>query len=111
MRNICSNLFGFVHLQVRVFYPVSENSAARMDIPDSFYNLSAAELRQEAASRRKRLEDSQLLVSRVSREKASKRKYKAAIIRIQFPDGVVLQGTFLPWEPTSAIYEVSVLSL
>ena len=82
-----------------------------MNLPDSFYNLSAAELRQEAATRKKKLEDSQLLVSRISRERANKRKYKAAIIRIQFPDGVVLQGMFLPWEQTSAIYEVSIFGL
>lgn len=93
-----------------MFYAAPENLAAKMELPDSFFQLSAAEMRQEAAARKKKLEDSQLLISKGSREKmaaANKRRYKAAIIRIQFPDGVVLQGMFLPWEPTAAIYEVS----
>ncbi|MCO5604954.1 hypothetical protein L7F22_059129 [Adiantum nelumboides] len=97
-----------VDRHVRVFYASPENIAAKMEVPDSFFQLSASELRQEAAARRKKLENSQLLVSKVSRNRmaaANKRKYKAAIIRIQFPDGVVLQGMFLPWEPTTAIYE------
>ncbi|KAI5066000.1 hypothetical protein GOP47_0018624 [Adiantum capillus-veneris] len=97
-----------VDRQVRVFYASPENLAAKMELPDSFFQLSASELRQEAAARKKKLEDSQLLISKVSRDRiatANKRKYKAAIIRIQFPDGVVLQGMFLPWEPTTAIYE------
>ncbi|MCO5550776.1 hypothetical protein L7F22_004267 [Adiantum nelumboides] len=97
-----------VDRHVRVFYASPENIAAKMEVPDSFFQLSASELRQEAAARRKKLEDSQLLISKVSRDRmaaANKRKYKAAIIRIQFPDGVVLQGMFLPWEPTTAIYE------
>lgn len=97
-----------VDRQVRVFYAAPENQAAKMELPDSFFQLSASELKQEAAARKKKLEDSQLLVSRTSRERmatANKRKYKATIIRIQFPDGVVLQGMFLPWEPTTALYE------
>lgn len=38
---------------------------------------------------------------------AAKRKYKRAVVRVQFPDGVLLQGVFLPWEPTTALYEVN----
>lgn len=94
--------------QVRVFYAAPENLAAKIELPESFFELSAAELRQEAAARRKKLEDSQLLIPKSFREKkaaASKQRYKAAIIRIQFPDGVILQGMFLPWETTAAIYE------
>lgn len=97
-----------VDRQLRVFHAASENLAAKMELPDSFFELSAAELRQEAGARRKKAEDSQLLIPKSSREKmaaARKRRYKAAIIRIQFPDGVILQGMFLPREPTSAIHE------
>lgn len=103
-----------VDRQARVFYAAPEKLAAKMELPDSFFQLSAAELRQEAAERKKKLDDSQLLISKTSREKmaaANKRKYKAAIIRVQFPDGVVLQGMFLPWESTTAIYEFVSTSL
>ena len=59
--------------------------------------------------RRKKLADSQLLIPKSYREKqaqAAKKRYKRTLIRIQLPDGVLLQGEFLPWEPTSALYEV-----
>lgn len=67
------------------------------------------ELKREAELRKKKLADSQLLIPKSLKEKqmkAAKRKYKAAIIRIQFPDGVLLQGVFLPWESTTALYKV-----
>lgn len=95
-----------------MFFPVPESEAAKIDLPDSFYNLSAAELKREAELRKKRLADSQLLIPKSYREKqamASRRKYNRAVIRIQFPDGVLLQGVFLPWEPTTVLYEVGFL--
>ncbi|XP_072973717.1 plant UBX domain-containing protein 2 [Typha angustifolia] len=94
--------------QVRVFFAVPESVAARIDLPDSFYNLSAEEVRREAELRKKKLQESQLLVPKSFREKqalAARKRYKQAIIRIQFPDGVVLQALFLPWEPTAVLYE------
>eukprot|EP00252_Welwitschia_mirabilis_P025292 TRINITY_DN7839_c0_g1_i1.p1 TRINITY_DN7839_c0_g1~~TRINITY_DN7839_c0_g1_i1.p1 ORF type:complete len:486 (-),score=89.80 TRINITY_DN7839_c0_g1_i1:165-1622(-) len=100
--------------QVRVFFPASENMAAKIELPDSFYNLSAAELKQEAQTRRKKIEDSQLLVPKSFREKqakAARKRYNASVIRIQFPDGVILQGVFLPTEPTSALYEFAASAL
>lgn len=60
--------------------------------------------------RKKKIEESQLLIPRSYKEKqakAARKKYKKTVIRVQFPDGVVLQGIFLPSEPTTAIYEVS----
>lgn len=33
------------------------------------------------------------------------------MIRIQFPDGAVLQAVFAPWEPTSSLYKFVSLSL
>ncbi|XP_047252832.1 plant UBX domain-containing protein 2 isoform X2 [Capsicum annuum] len=38
-------------------------------------------------------------------EKAAIKKYAKSIIRIQFPDGVLLQGVFLRSMSTSALYE------
>ncbi|WOL20096.1 hypothetical protein Cni_G28898 [Canna indica] len=94
--------------QLRVFFPVPESEAAKIDLPDSFYNISASELKREADLRKKKLADSQLLIPKSYREKqamAARRKYNRTIIRIQFPDGVLLQGVFLPWEPTTVLYE------
>lgn len=84
--------------------------AAKIVLPDSFYNLTPQEIKREAEMRKKNLEDSQLLIPKSYREKqakAAKNRYRKTLIRIQFPDGVVLQGVFNPWEPTSSLYEVS----
>lgn len=97
-----------------MFFSVPESVAAKIDLPDSFYNLSAQELKREADLRRKKLEESQLLIPKSYKEKQAqlaRRRYKATVIRIQFPDGVVLQGVFLPWEPTTALYEVQFFNL
>ncbi|XVE85463.1 hypothetical protein DITRI_Ditri17bG0092700 [Diplodiscus trichospermus] len=98
--------------QIRVFFSVPENVAAQIKLPDSFYNLTAEELKREAEMRKKKIAESQLLIPKSYKEKqakAARRRYRRTMIRIQFPDGVVLQGVFAPWEPTSALYEVSSL--
>jgi len=94
--------------QIKVFYAVSERVAARIELPESFYNLSLEEAKREAEMRRKKMAESQLLIPKSYKEKqaqAVKRKYTRTIIRVQFPDGVVLQGVFSPREPTSTLYE------
>lgn len=97
-----------------MFFSVPESVAAKIVLPDSFFNLSHEELRREAEMKRKKLEESKLLIPKSFREKqakAARKKYTKSIIRIQFPDGVLLQGVFLPSEPTSALYEVCTLPL
>ncbi|KAL7149517.1 hypothetical protein ABFS83_05G046100 [Erythranthe nasuta] len=97
-----------VDRQIQVFFSVSESVAAKIEVPDSFYNLSAEELKRESDARKKKLEDSKLLIPKSYREKqakAAKKRYKKTLIRIQFPDGVVLQAIFLPSELTGALYE------
>lgn len=97
-----------VDRQVRVFFSVPENVAAKIELPASFYNLSLEEIKREADMRKKKIAESQLLIPKSYKEKqakAGRRRYKKTIIRIQFPDGVVLQGIFLPWEPTSSLYK------
>ncbi|CAA3026921.1 plant UBX domain-containing 2 [Olea europaea subsp. europaea] len=97
-----------VDRQTRVFLSVPESVAAKIELPDSFYNLSSEELRREADMRKKKIEDSKLLIPKSYREKqakAAKKRYNRTVIRIQFPDGVVLQGIFSPTEPTGALYE------
>lgn len=94
---------------MKVFFAVSESIAAKIELPDSFYNLSIDEVKREAELRRKKIADSQLLIPKSLKEKqakAGKRRYRKTMIRIQFPDGTVLQGVFNPWEPTTNLYEV-----
>ncbi|WCJ33606.1 plant UBX domain-containing protein 2 [Euphorbia peplus] len=100
--------------EIRVFFSVPENIAARIELPDSFYNLSMDEVKREADARKKKLADSQLLIPKSYKEKqakAARKRYRRTLVRIQFPDGVVLQGVFAPWETTSALYEFVSASL
>lgn len=92
-----------------MYFSVPESLAARIELPDSFYNLSAQEVRREAEMRKKKIAESQLLIPRSYKEKqakAARKRYNRTIIRVQFPDGVVLQGVFAPWELTGSLYEV-----
>ncbi|WVZ64901.1 hypothetical protein U9M48_014351 [Paspalum notatum var. saurae] len=94
--------------QVRVFFSVTGSSVTTNDVPDSFYNRSGEEIRNEAKMRRERLEQSRLLIPKSYKEKqalAVRQKYKQAVIRVQFPDRVILQGVFLPGEATGSLYE------
>lgn len=94
--------------QIRVFFSVPESIAAKIELPDSFYKLSMDEVRREAEMRKKKMAESQLLIPKSYREKqlkAGRKRYTRTVIRIQFPDGVVLQGVFAPWELTGSLYE------
>ncbi|GAB2296949.1 hypothetical protein Dimus_031052 [Dionaea muscipula] len=94
--------------QIRVFFSTPGNVAAKFKVPESFYNLSPSELKREAEMRKKKIADSQLLIPKSLKEKqakAARRRYNKTLIRVQFPDGVVLQGIFYPWELTSNLYE------
>ncbi|KAK6931624.1 PUB domain [Dillenia turbinata] len=97
-----------VDRQIKVFFSVPESVASRIELPNSFYSLSIDEVRREAESRKKKIAESQLLIPKSLKEKqakAARKRHTKSIIRVQFPDGVVLQGVFAPWEPTSALYE------
>ncbi|KAL0326853.1 UNVERIFIED_CONTAM: Plant UBX domain-containing protein 2 [Sesamum angustifolium] len=95
-------------LLIRVFFSVPESVASRIEVPASFYNVTAEELKREADARKKKIEESKLLIPKSYREKqaqAAKKRYKRTIIRIQFPDKVVLQAIFSPSESTGTLYE------
>ncbi|KAL0372743.1 UNVERIFIED_CONTAM: Plant UBX domain-containing protein 2 [Sesamum calycinum] len=103
---VCARISVFA--TIRVFFSVPESVAARIEVPASFYNLTAEELRREADARKKKIEESKLLIPKSYREKqaqAAKKRYKRTIIRIQFPDKVVLQAIFSPSESTGTLYE------
>ncbi|GLJ46755.1 hypothetical protein SUGI_0986020 [Cryptomeria japonica] len=99
---------GKIDRQVRVFFAAPESMAAKIELPDSFFQLTATELKREADSRKKKIEDSQLLIPKSFREKqikTARKRYKATVIRIQFPDGVILQGVFHSSEPANVLYQ------
>lgn len=77
------------------------------DLPDTFFDLSVSDLKLLIKDLRTLAEGTveQPLMTAKLREMEEEQKqlsmlnrYKAAIIRIQFPNRYVLQGTFTPYE-------------
>ncbi|NXD73280.1 UBXN6 protein, partial [Eolophus roseicapillus] len=91
--------------QLCVFKPSPE--AARFELPPDFYNLSAEELRREQRLRTEAVEKASMLRTKAMREKEEQRemrKYNYTLVRVRFPDGYLLQGTFYARESVSALY-------
>ncbi|XP_045762191.1 UBX domain-containing protein 6 [Maniola jurtina] len=83
-------------------------SANKMQLPPSFFALTPEELKKEQQLRTEAMEKSQMLRTKAMREKdelREMRKYKFAIIRIRFPDGILLQGTFSVYERYQDIHD------
>lgn len=73
-------------------------------VPDDFYNLTPAELKREQQLRSENTEKIEILRTKAMRERDEKRelrRYRYTMIRIRFPDSVVLQGTFKAQEKLS----------
>ncbi|NXM68607.1 UBXN6 protein, partial [Serilophus lunatus] len=91
--------------QLRVFQPSPE--AARFELPNDFYTLSAEEIKREQRLRTEAVEKASMLRTRAMREKEEQRemrKYNYTLLRVRFPDGYILQGTFYARESVSELY-------
>ncbi|CAG5132850.1 unnamed protein product [Candidula unifasciata] len=91
---------------VQVFYP--SNSATKFEIPDDFYNVTPAEVKKEQQRREEAAEKLGMLRTKAMREKDEQRelrRYRYTLLRIRFPDGVLLQGVFKCSETMSSVYQ------
>ncbi|NXE25378.1 UBXN6 protein, partial [Ardeotis kori] len=91
--------------QLSVFKPSPE--AARFELPSDFYNLTAEDIKREQRLRTEAVEKASMLRTRAMREKDEQRemrKYNYTLLRVRFPDGYILQGTFYAREPVSVLY-------
>lgn len=89
---------------VHVFHPSS--APTRFDVPDEFYNASADEIKRELAIRQEAVEKMGMLRTKEMRERdrvRELRRYRYVLIRVRFPDGILLQGTFRANEKLSAL--------
>lgn len=80
---------------LQVLYP--SQASKRVELPPVFFNISAEELKREQQIRSEGIERSMMLRTKAMREKEElreMRKYRFALIRVRFPDGILLQGTF-----------------
>lgn len=84
------------------------------DLPDDFFELTLEDARaiyRDLKRRRAEMDEAPLLTNAQKSLDESKRilnqihKYRRVVIRIQFPDRTVLQGTFLPLETISTVMD------
>jgi len=78
------------------------------ELPPDFFSISKEELKAEQTTKKEQLERESMLRTKAMREKEearARRKYKYCLIRVRFPDGWILQGTFSVHEPVSAVSE------
>lgn len=67
------------------------------ELPASFFSMNLEELKREQKLRSEAIERNQMLRTKAMREKDEKRElrmYRFALIRVKFPDNIILQGTF-----------------
>ena len=91
---------------VKVFHPSPK--ANQIDVPPEFYAISPEELKKEQQVRREAVEKLGMLRTKEMKERdrlRELRRYRFAIIRVRFPDGIILQGTFRATEPLVRVLE------
>lgn len=87
---------------LKVFYP--SDSVTSFDVPEDFY-VSVSEIKRE---QQRREETTEKLCTKEMREKDEQRevrKYRYTLIRIRFPDGILLQGVFRATETMNHVYK------
>ncbi|GJQ66327.1 putative UBX domain-containing protein [Trypoxylus dichotomus] len=93
-----------VDRDIQVLSPAQ--AAKKIELPGDFYAISPEEIKKEQQYRTEAMEKQMQLRTKAMREKDELReirKYKFALIRIRFPDGIYLQGTFSVYEKFSEV--------
>ncbi|XP_026481528.1 UBX domain-containing protein 6 [Ctenocephalides felis] len=91
---------------LQVLLPSQANKCT--ELPPAFYAITSEELKREQQQRTESIEKAQMLRTKAMREKDEMRelrRYKYALIRIRFPDGIFLQGTFSVYDKISQIFD------
>ncbi|XP_044273465.1 UBX domain-containing protein 6 isoform X2 [Varanus komodoensis] len=92
--------------QLRIFKPSPQ--ASHFELPSDFFSLTAEELKREQRLRTEAVEKASMLRTKAMREREEQReqrKYSYTLLRVRFPDGYILQGTFYAREPVSVLYQ------
>lgn len=79
-----------------------------ISLPPDFFNVTPEELKREQELKSDLAEGEIMLRTKAMRERAEikeRRKYRFCLIRIRFPDGLVLQGTFSVYEKFKMVEE------
>ncbi|XP_070536590.1 UBX domain-containing protein 6-like [Ptychodera flava] len=86
----------------------ASGNVSRFQLPDEFYNLTPEEIKKEQQDRTDNVERQAVLRTKAMREREELkeiRKYNYTLIRIKFPDDIILQGVFRVREKLSALFE------
>lgn len=103
----------FLGSQKAIIFTPKEEQEELDDLPDDFYELTVEEVRRlfrDLQQNRLQLENTPLLTSTKKEEMAKQSseqrlaQYKSAVVRIQFPDHVILQGIFSPDNTIGDVY-------
>lgn len=90
---------------IKVLLP---SQAKRVVLPDDFYRISPEEIKREQQLRAEAIESAQILKTKAMREREEQRTlrmYKYALVRVKFPNGLFIQGTFNVYEKISNVFE------
>ena len=91
---------------LHVYHP--SRTVPNFVVPEEFYNLTPAELKKEQQMRTDTVEKLEILRTKAMRERDEQRelrRYRYTLIRIRFPDGVLLEGTFKATEKLPALLQ------
>lgn len=89
---------------IKVLLP---SQARRVVLPDDFYRVTAEELKREQQLRTEALESS-VLRTKAMREREEQRNlrlYRFGLVRVKFPNGLYIQGTFNVYEKIKDVFE------
>jgi len=89
---------------LRVLQP--NQSSKQLDLSPDFFNYSSKEIRKEHEMKIEIANQQAMLRTKEMRERETQRdrkRYRYTLIRIRFPDGLLLQGTFAVHETFAAV--------
>lgn len=97
-----------------IIFNLDDIRASELNVDDSFYDVSVNDLKvllRDLKCQTQGLDDAPLLTAKMRELDEAKKtlhkltRYKDTVIRIQFPDRLVLQGTFAAVDTVAAVME------
>jgi len=92
-------------------YRVSSKTSTdcrKFDLSDEFYNVGVEEMRKEHRLKMEAVEQQGMLRTKAMRERDEQlelRRYNYCLVRVRFPDDVILQALFKSGETFGTLYE------
>jgi UBX domain-containing protein 6 len=93
---------------LRCFYAARSFHLGMYDLPQEFYNVNPEELKREQQIRTEAVEKLGMLRTKAMREADERkelRRYRYTLLRVRFPDNVILQGTFRAQEKCIVLFD------